>query len=187
MNPCNVKRDTHSLTIVGKTPWVQKGNGRLCLSAITAEGKKTSISYPKYLYETRHQCCLLPGQTVDHIDGDFYNNSDENLQVLTVSENTAKDALAIVPQTFICPVCGFPFTLEGEYLRQAAYNRKRIPSASGPYCSDRCSGIASHWPRRERVYSPIYYTVVHRSSGQIVQQEILGYPNGLIFDTMRWY
>ena len=49
--------------------------------------KRRTISYPKLLLEIHIGRILVGDETTDHIDGDFKNNSLDNLRILTRSEN----------------------------------------------------------------------------------------------------
>jgi hypothetical protein len=39
------------------------------------------------LYERYHQCCLLPGTDIHHIDGNHYNNDPKNLLAVSLEEH----------------------------------------------------------------------------------------------------
>ena len=39
------------------------------------------------LYERYHQCCLLPGTDIHHIDGNHYNNDPQNLLAVSLAEH----------------------------------------------------------------------------------------------------
>lgn len=45
-----------------------------------------SKNYRK-VFERHHQCCLLPGIDIHHIDGNHDNNQPENLQAVTLQEH----------------------------------------------------------------------------------------------------
>lgn len=45
-----------------------------------------SKDYRKF-YERFHQCCLLPGIDIHHVDGDHSNNDPENLLAVTLQEH----------------------------------------------------------------------------------------------------
>lgn len=101
--------------------------------------KRTTISYSKYLLEQKLGRKLLPNETCDHIDGDFSNNSLENLQVLSRADNVRKHA-ALKPEefgVFTCPICYSSFTREMRYVK---HNLKQ--GKSGPYCSRKCARVA---------------------------------------------
>lgn len=104
------------------------------------EGKRKTMSYPKYLLEQKLGRVLLPNETCDHVDENFTNNNLDNLQVLSRSDNIRKHA-ALKPMqlgTFICPVCN---RLATKPLHQIKHNKKQ--GKSGPYCGRICSGKAS--------------------------------------------
>jgi hypothetical protein len=100
-------------------------------------GKRTTVSYPKYLLEQKLSRPLLPDETCDHIDGDFTNNSLDNLQVLSRIDNIRKHA-SLKPReigTFTCPECLVSFTT---HMKDARHNRKK--GKAGPFCSRSCAG-----------------------------------------------
>ena len=103
-------------------------------------GKRKTMSYPKYLLEQKLGRSLERNETCDHIDGDFSNNSLDNLQLLSRADNIRKHAALQPAETgvFTCPVCNCSFT---KLMRHARHNRKQ--SKSGPYCSKSCAGKAS--------------------------------------------
>ena len=76
------------------------------------DGVRKQMSYPKYLLEQKLGRPLRPGETCDHIDNDFTNNSLDNLQVLSRADNTRKAAALRPPELghFTCPVCNRSFT-----------------------------------------------------------------------------
>jgi hypothetical protein len=116
-------------------PYTRK-DGRMHIIAYN-NGKRKTISYPKYLLEQKLGRTLLANETCDHIDGDFTNNSISNLQVLDRSDNIRKHA-ALRPLklgVFTCPVCNCSFTRS---MSQARHNKKQ--NKTGPYCGRSCAG-----------------------------------------------
>lgn len=93
-------------------------------------GKKTSISYAKYLIELSLGRYLKPDETVDHIDNNYKNNELNNLRVLTRSKHCSEDVLRNKPHTFKCQYCGKLF------IRYKRGNRH----GHGYFCSRTCSG-----------------------------------------------
>ena len=79
---------------------------------------------------------LLPEETVDHIDGDFTNDSLSNLQILSLEDNIRKSHSPAEQLTLTCKCCG------KEFQRRKAvemYN-KEIRKRDGPFCSHSCVG-----------------------------------------------
>lgn len=111
----------------------KRPDGRLHITAVV-NGKRTSVSYPKYLL-------LLEGHefgeddTVDHIDRNFNNNDLPNLQILPRSEHAKKDAISVKPVELICLECGKTF---GRTVRTV--NNSAVKKKAGPFCSKVCVG-----------------------------------------------
>ena len=105
------------------------------------DGKRKTVSYPKFLLEQKLGRSLLPNETCDHIDNDHTNNCLENLQVLTRTDNARKyNALRQTEEgVFTCPVCNCSFT---KVLRYVRANLKQ--GKTGPYCSRSCAGKGNH-------------------------------------------
>ena len=81
---------------------------------------------------------LLDHETCDHIDGDFTNNSLDNLQVLSRGDNAAK-AMALRPREqvyCVCPECNKSFYI---LMKQVRSNQEKQKKA-GPFCSRTCAG-----------------------------------------------
>lgn len=51
------------------------------------EHTRTMSKNYRKVFERYHQCCLLPGVDIHHIDGDHNNNHPENLQAVTLQEH----------------------------------------------------------------------------------------------------
>ena len=101
-------------------------------------GKRSTVSYPKYLLESKLGRKLLPHETCDHIDNDYTNNSLDNLQVLTRGDNSRKHmALKLAEQGyFVCPECNKSFYKLMRYARANNVVQKK----AGPFCSKSCAG-----------------------------------------------
>ncbi len=123
-------------------PYIGQAGRRHVIWYDTETKKRKTQSYARYLVEQYLGRELLPGEHVDHIDGDRTHDVISNLQVLTQAENNRK---AVVEQgrsakkhQFTCPACGEP----GEVLLRS-YKRNQIKlGKSGPYCSKSCAGMA---------------------------------------------
>lgn len=107
--------------------------GRLFIN-IDKFGKRTTLSYPKYIVEVAINRYLTEEETVHHIDGNPLNNNLENLAILARKEHSKLDSLkrkSIVTQ---CKWCNCNFLIEGSKLRY------RERGKAGPFCSRSCSG-----------------------------------------------
>jgi hypothetical protein len=98
------------------------------------DGKKQTISYPKYLVEMYLGRYLGDKETVDHIDGDFTNNDISNLRVIERGLHCSQDAFRNKSEIHTCVWCKKEFEVSGKSLHLR--NRKQ---ASG-FCSKSCSG-----------------------------------------------
>lgn len=96
------------------------------------KGKTKTISYPKALMEVKLGRRLTDNETVDHINGDFTDNSIENLQVLDREAHVVKDVIRVKTNYLICPVCGVTFTPTKD-------QRKRPDRPH--FCSRKCAGL----------------------------------------------
>lgn len=102
------------------------------------DGKRVTMSYPKYLLEQKLGRSLLSHETCDHIDNDYTNNSLDNLQVLTRSDNSKKQ-MAFKPAEqsyFVCSECNKSFY---KLMRDVRGNNIKQKKA-GPFCSKKCAG-----------------------------------------------
>lgn len=97
-------------------------------------GRKQTLSYPKYLVEIFLNRYLDKDETVDHIDGNFLNNDLSNLRVINRSDHSKQDVLKREDVECVCTWCKTPFTIKGNKLRQR--NRRK----STGFCSKSCTG-----------------------------------------------
>jgi len=99
--------------------------------------KKASVSYPKFLVEVALGRLLDPQkETIDHIDGDFTNNSWDNMRIVPISKHVSQDNYKYVTtMKLTCPMCGTKFTIRTSKL----FSRLRAGMA-GPFCSRQCAG-----------------------------------------------
>jgi len=123
--------------------------GRQFVIVISPQGKRTTVSYAKYLIEIKYGRKLAPDETVHHIDGNPKNNDYSNLQVITRSEHAKRDVHRLKPKTFRCPMCGKTFSLSGKKLHDAILNRKY--GRAGPFCSKKCAGRYSRLVQLKRI------------------------------------
>lgn len=113
-------------------------DGRKRLVLIYPDGRKTSVSYPKYLMELKLQRYFEDNETVDHFDGNIFNDDYTNLIVKDRSAHVKDDVKRLKAQKFSCPLCNSKFILVDKKLDYAISNRKR--GKVGPFCSKSCAG-----------------------------------------------
>ena len=110
----------------------ERKDGRRQVDVEYDNGKRKSMLFSRFLMESKLGRELSDSETVDHIDGNKYNDSIDNLQVLSRSQNASKDAVRVVPVIVKCSWCFVDFTL--------TRNQRKSSSRAGPFCSRSCSG-----------------------------------------------
>ena len=118
-------------------PYTRK-DGRKHVCIVWQDGRKQTVSYPKFLVECDRGTPLKENETVDHINRDFTDNRLENLRVVDRSIHGADDAKRIKSQSFVCSECSEVFILNGKQVHDAFHNRKQ--GKAGPFCSRSCAG-----------------------------------------------
>ena len=114
-------------------PYIRK-DGRSHVVLINKNNKdrqRVTVSYPKYLVEKHLNRYLNNNETVDHIDGNFFNNDISNLRVVDRSLHTKSHN--IYKKEFIkhCVICGKEFKTKNNYLI----------TCSSPACRGACAHI----------------------------------------------
>lgn len=96
--------------------------------------KRITCSYPKYIVKTTIGRYLLPNETVNHIDGDFTNNTLSNLRIVDRAEHCRSHVQHRKIVTKTCVICGKIFKTD---------NNKRITCGSKS-CRGRCAHVLGH-------------------------------------------
>lgn len=110
--------------------------GRKIVILIHPDGKRETISYPKYLVEQALGVKLDRDLgTIDHIDGNYDNNHLSNLRVIPRKEHSAMDTRRVVLVKYKCLMCEKEFERSPRLIRDKAKKGK-----AGPYCSRSCAG-----------------------------------------------
>jgi hypothetical protein len=115
-------------------PYFRK-DGRQHVVLIHSDGRKQTVSYPRFLTEKRLGRYLLEDETIDHLDNNFNNNVEENIRIVSRREHVVDDVIRHEQQSFICPECGIMFSPD---MHEAVQARKK--GKAGPFCSKSCSG-----------------------------------------------
>lgn len=118
----------------------KKNNGRKFVSMVLKDGSKRFVSYPKFLVE------VLLGrrlhaieETIDHLDGDFDNNTWKNLRVIDKSNHARQDSGRKQRDVQVsCVWCSKKFLRPPKKLKAS-----RRGNHAGPFCSKQCSGSYS--------------------------------------------
>lgn len=117
----------------------KRQDGRQIVIVVENNGKRRTVSYPKWLLEMQLGRPLDPNlETVDHIDSDFDNNNLDNLRIMPRSEHSAEDTRRVKPVKFNCAWCNNEFERSPRLIRDKAKNNK-----AGPFCSRKCAGSYS--------------------------------------------
>lgn len=116
-------------------PYKRK-DGRQIVIVIDNNGKRRTVSYPKWLMELQLGRKLDPNlETVDHIDSNIDNNNLENLRLVPRDEHSADDTRRVKNVTFDCAWCNKEFERSPRLIRDKSKKNK-----AGPFCSRPCAG-----------------------------------------------
>jgi HNH endonuclease len=114
----------------------KRQDGRQIVIVVENNGKKRTISYPKWLMELQLGRKLDPNlETVDHIDSNFDNNELSNLRLVPRDQHSADDTRRVKMVKFICAWCDKDFERSPRLIRDKAKKGK-----AGPFCSRTCAG-----------------------------------------------
>ena len=117
-------------------PYKRKQDGRQIVIIIENNGKRRTVSYPKWIMEMQLGRKLDPDlETVDHIDSNFENNSIENLRIVPRKEHSGDDTRRVKLVKFTCAWCDKEFERSPRLIRDKAKKNK-----AGPFCSRSCAG-----------------------------------------------
>ena len=101
--------------------------------------KSITMHYPRALMTLKEDRLIPKELHVDHIDDDKTNDSLSNLQIITASLNTAKNASGIHVETRVCPVCGEIFDRVG--YRILVNKLDRVVASCGYSCSAKAKNM----------------------------------------------
>lgn len=113
-----------------------KSDGRKIVIVVYDDGRRRTVSYPKFLVEEHLGRELDPdSETIDHWDSDFNNNDLSNLKIVPRREHSANDTRRVKLVKFDCAWCGKEFERSPRLVRD-----KSKKKCAGPFCSRICVG-----------------------------------------------
>lgn len=113
----------------------KKQDGRQIVIVIDNNGKRRTVSYPKWLMELQVGRQLGPDETIDHWDSNFENNDMDNLRIVPRDQHSADDTRRVKLVKFTCAWCDKEFERSPRLVRDKAKKNK-----AGPFCSRTCAG-----------------------------------------------
>ena len=114
----------------------KRPDGRQIVIVIDNNGKRRTVSYPKWLMEMQVGRQLDPDtETVDHWDSNFENNDINNLRIMPREEHSSEDTRRVKHIKFECAWCNKEFERSPRLIRDKAKKNK-----AGPFCSRPCAG-----------------------------------------------
>lgn len=114
----------------------KRRDGRQIVIVIEHNGKRRTVSYPKWLMELQLGRRLDPNlETVDHWDSNFENNDLSNLKIVPRDEHSTNDTRRVKLVKFQCAWCDKEFERSPRLVRDKARKNK-----AGPFCSRACAG-----------------------------------------------
>lgn len=120
-------------------PYLRKDNRKHII--LVSGPTRITVSYPKFLVELREGRLLFREEQVHHIDGNFTNDSEDNLQIVEIGFHQKYHTTGLkLSEILICAFCKKEFYVSSEYIRNRECNIKRGRARTGPFCSRYCSG-----------------------------------------------
>ena len=113
-----------------------KSDGRKIVIIVYPDGRRRTVSYPKFLVEEHLGRELDPNlETIDHWDSDFNNNDLSNLKIIPRQQHSANDTRRVKLVKFNCVWCNKEFERSPRLVRD-----KSKKKCAGPFCSRICVG-----------------------------------------------
>lgn len=156
------------------------GTKRKIVIVVYKDGRRRTVSYPKWIMEQHLGRELGIDETVDHWDTDIDNNDLSNLSVINRSEHSANDTRRVDPIELECPWCGELFS------RQPRKLRERAKSGQPVFCSKSCAGKYSRFLQLKLIdaFAPaehvesVYYKRKYKDAvASDIDDEVLSFEN----------
>lgn len=151
-------------------PYVARKTGRKIIHLWMKDGRRRPVSYPKFLVEViLGRELKLKQETVDHIDGNFRNNTWSNLRIIDHRQHVVEDAVRVRLVALSCVWCSSTVKRRPSVIKADIIRCKTVP-----FCSRSCAGKyvtavrdnklplpALHYNQWSRYVNitPVYYTV----------------------------
>lgn len=116
-------------------PYTRKDNRKHVVIYWSAEDRRQTVSYPKWLMEQHLGRILSVDETVDHINRNFRDDRIENFKILNRAVHTSLDNKRVLPSDCVCVYCGKEAQ---KVTRDRRGNAKQ--GKAGPFCSRSCAG-----------------------------------------------
>lgn len=116
-------------------------DGRMHVIIRYDDNSRRTVSWPRWLMERHLGRRLLDTEEVDHINSNRFDNSIDNLEIVTRQEN-GRRYMAQFPKEigeYMCPNCGVEFKRD---MADVRHNLKQ--GKKGPYCSRSCGAKDTH-------------------------------------------
>lgn len=114
----------------------KRRDGRQIVIIVERNGRRRTVSYPKWLMEIQLGRKLDPNlETIDHIDSNFDNNNLDNLQIIDRKTHSKQDTRRVKLVKFQCAWCDKDFERSPRLVRDKSRKNK-----AGPFCSRGCAG-----------------------------------------------
>ena len=124
-------------------PYDRKEDNRQHVIIISLDGKRKTLSYPRYVMEINLNRYLTKDEEVHHIDGNEKNNTIFNLVIIPTHVHKRMKRGSkfneLAKEIHTCPMCKIEFKLTLEQTRERYYNEER-KMIHGPFCSGECVG-----------------------------------------------
>ncbi len=130
-NFCKIAQETKVLG-----PYFNGNQNRQIVILINSEGKRKTLSYPKYIWMKEHNLDFFEpfDLTIDHKNFNHSDNRIENLRAIPRDEHSADDTKRVKLVKLKCSNCEKKFERSPRLLRDNAKKGRR-----GTFCSKSCS------------------------------------------------
>lgn len=114
---------------------------------INDQGISKQTNYSRYLMEVHLGRILAADEEVHHIDENYFNDSIENLEVISKIEHVRHHKTLDREETFTCSWCLTRFTLRDQRYSIYLWNKKNTPKYNGPFCCQSHANSYSNYKR----------------------------------------